>query len=447
MKVIHRKDLNIEDIRTEEYWNRLRIFSILNKESFDCKLRTNFLIEDFLNSSDTVLSICKTFKSSKLETKKKSSIEYKNLNLRTYVIDNLPVYTYVKLLNQFFNTLFKYRDFRYIDRDTTYFVRIPKELAGDMEIRKSYERIQFQSIANYREIYSSKQPNCKEYAKYLLALGVQNRAVLSLSLKDNIDLINFLLCSDLVVENQLGDILEKAFKNEVKITPKSEKRLVMKQILKYLRDLVSDEQKTDEDFYSFKFEYITDIVEHLMTNFEKLINPLGSKEELEFDYNDQIYIGQLIKKTQLGNIASSKGSMLVGYLSLFQIMKLQNYNYQLYVPFLSNFIDIDKELDRSIEDSFRLPKELDKNTELKRDIVKRLSVIYKDIKRWRRHSKKYMSEEIRDEFTKYLLPISHMTRFNLYLDIDDVFSLRNTDLEYIDDWIKLFYQKDPLFKK
>jgi hypothetical protein len=58
-----------------------------------------------------------------------------------------------------------------------------------------------------------------------------------------------------------------------------------------------------------------------------------------------------------------------------------------------------------------------------------------------------MSEEVSKEFTKYLLPAAHMTRFNLYLNIDDIFSLRNKEFEYIDDWMKLCYQKDPLFKK
>jgi hypothetical protein len=58
-----------------------------------------------------------------------------------------------------------------------------------------------------------------------------------------------------------------------------------------------------------------------------------------------------------------------------------------------------------------------------------------------------MSEEVSKEFTKYLLPMSHLTRFNLYLNIDDIFSLRDKEFEYIDDWMKLFYQRDPIFKK
>jgi hypothetical protein len=444
MKVIYRKDLNVEDIRTEEYWNRFRVFSIINKENFDYKLTTNSLIKSCLNSSDTILSELKSFKPDINETRDQ---EYENINLRTYIVEYLPLYTYIKLSNRHFNSLFKLRDFKYIDRDTTFFVRIPKQLTTNMEIRKTYEKIQFKSIANYREIYSSEEKNCKEYANYLLPLGVQNRAVLSLNLEDNIDLINSLLCSDLVVENQLGDMFEKVLSKEIKITPNSNRREVVIELLQYLEDLVSDKQRKDEDFYNFRFQYITDIVEHLITNFERLINPLGSKGELEFDYNDQVHIGKLIKRTSLRNIATSKGSMMTGYLSLMHIFQLQSYNYQMYIPFLSDFIDIDKELDRPANKSFLLPTKLDNNTDLKRDIYKRLTNQYRDIKKWREQSKKYMSEEVSKEFTKYLLPMSHLTRFNLYLDIDDIFDLRKKDFEYVDNWMRLFYQRDPIFKK
>jgi hypothetical protein len=149
----------------------------------------------------------------------------------------------------------------------------------------------------------------------------------------------------------------------------------------------------------------------------------------------------------LRNIAISKGSMITGYLSLMHIFQLQSYNYQMYIPFLSDFIDIDKELDRPANRSFLLPGKLDNNPDLKRNIHKRLINQYRDIKKWRERSKSHMSEEVSKEFTKYLLPLAHMTRFNLYLDIDDIFSLRNKKFEYIDSWMKLFYQKDPLFKK
>jgi hypothetical protein len=251
----------------------------------------------------------------------------------------------------------------------------------------------------------------------------------------------------LVVENQLGDMFEKVLSKEIKITPNSKRREVIIELLQYLEDLVSDKQRKDENFYNFRFQYITDIVEHLITNLERLINPLGSKEELEFDYNDQVHIGKLIKRTSLRNIAISKGSMITGYLSLMHIFQLQNYSCQMYIPFLSDFINIDKELDRPANKSFLLPTNLDNNPDLKKDIYRRLTNQYRDIKKWREQSKKYMSEEMSKEFTKYLLPAAHMTRFNLYLNIDDIFSLRNKEFEYIDHWMKLLYQKDPLFKK
>jgi hypothetical protein len=446
MKLIRRTDLNIEDIRSEDYWNRLRVFSILNTEKFNNKLGINALVDLCLHRRESTLTVCKSFYST---PGKKSPIrENYDLSTRTYIVDNLPIFTYLKIANEFTESSVKLQDLKYIDRDTTFFVRIPKEVSSNMEIRKKYEKIQLKSIGNYRELYSSKIKNCKEYAQLLLPLGVQNRATLSLNIEKNVELTNMLLCSDSVVENQLGDMLEMVLKSDIKISPDSKKRSVITETLEYLRELVSQEQYFDVNSIEiFQFKYVEDIVEHLISNFERLINPLGSKEELEFDYNDQVYIGKLLSKVQLGNIANSKGSVLSGYLPLSEIIKLLEYKYKMYVPILSNFIDIDKELDRTNSKCYKLPKELEKNLEIRRELKKNLSEIYNDIRQWREESKQYMSEEISKEFTRYLLPISHMTMFSLYLDINDIFEIRDKDLEYKEEWMKLFYQRDPLFKK
>lgn len=446
MKLIRRKDLNIEDIRTEEHWNRFRIFSILNKEDFNTKLAINALIKDCLNSRETALAIFKHFQFSR--DKKVLPNEIYDINHRTYIIENLPIFTYLKLTNSFSDSFIKFQDLKYIDKDRVFFIRIPKEIAKSMELRKSYEKIQFKALANYRDILKSKFKDSKKYAKYVLPVGLQCRAVMSFNANKNIELTNDLLCSDLVAENQLGDMFEAVLKSDIEISPNSQEALAMKQILEYLKDLVPKQQKIDtESLHSFKFEYTTDIVEHIISNFELLINPLGSRGELEFDYNDQVNIGKLISKGQLGNIAISKGASLSGYLSLIDILELLDNKYQMYIPLLSDFIDIDNELDRPTSKSFLLPKELDENLDIKRAISKKLTDIYSDIKNWRDESKSEMSEEMSKEFTRYLLPMSHLTRFNLYLDINDMFRLRKVKTRYSQEWLKLFYQRDPLFKK
>jgi len=254
--------------------------------------------------------------------------------------------------------------------------------------------------------------------------------------------------SDLVLENQLGDMFEMVLESDIKVTPNCDRRTAMKEILEYLSELVSKEQELDEEcINNFKFEYVDDIVEQLITNFELLINPLGSKHELEFDYKDQVHIGNIISKVNLGNIAKSQGGLLSGFLSLGHIIELSTFKYNLYVPLLSDFIDIDKELNRPNSRCFLLPRDLQNSSDIKKEFSRNLTEIYTDIKEWRKESKKYMSDEMSKEFTRYLLPVSHMTRFNICLDINDIFDIRKRDFEYVDDWLKLFYQKDSLFKK
>jgi hypothetical protein len=446
MKVIRRTDLNIEDIRTNDYWNRFRIFSILNRENFNNKLELNALVELCLNHRDTTLAVCKTFNSKK-ENFQATSKSY-DLSCRTYIIENLPVFTYLKIANNLSKASVKLRDWKYIDRQKTFFVRIPKEVAKDIDIRKRYEAIQLKSIANYRKALSSKNSHSKKYAHLLLPIGVQNRAGISLDVKENIELVNELLCSDMVVDNQLGDMFEMVLKSSIQVPLDCKKRSIMTETIKYLSQLVSKEQELEEEsLNSFKFEYVEDIVEQLITNFELLINPLGSKHELEFDYNDQVHIGNIISKGDLGDISRSKGAVLSGFLSLDHLLQLSNYKYEMYIPLLSDFIDIDKEINRANSKCFLLPRDIESSSDIKKEFNKELNAIYTDIKEWRKESKEYMSDEMSKEFTRYLLPVSHMTRFNLYLDVNDIFAIREIDFEYKADWLKLFYQKDPLFKK
>ncbi|MCD4756576.1 hypothetical protein K8R20_03105 [bacterium] len=446
MKLIQRKGLHIEDIRTDEYWNRLRIFSILSNEDYSSKLRTHYIIKQALSSKASILDICK---SCEIDDWKEFPLDdMYEINNRTYIVDNIPIYTFLKLSSLSSSSFFKLRDWKYINRDSSYFVRIPTEVCENREIRKEYENIQLNSMRNYWLVAKKRGNQYKEFAKSLLPLGIQHRAAISLSLSSNIELANTLLCSDMVLDNQLGDMLEKLLKTDIEVIPDCTQRVTTIKILEYLEECVSKEQEFDlDDSEPFKFEYITDIVEQVFTNLEMLINPLGSKEELEFDYEDQLSIGKTINKGDIGYLGFQKGSRLSGYLPLTDVFEILDQNYTIYVPLLSDFIDIDKELERKNSQCYLLPKSLKKYSELQRDMNRNLLETYVDIKNWREKSKEYMSDEMSKEFTKYLLPLSHLTKFNMYLDIKDIFNLKNSDIKYINQWNKLFFQKDPLFKK
>ncbi len=447
MKLIYRKDLQIEDVRTDEYWNRLRIYSLLNRDTKETRLKNHHIVYSCLNDKSTVLNI---LKSNKVE-KDVDLLSVYELNNRTYILDNLPIFTYLKIANSFPKSFVKMKDLRYLDRETTYFVRIPKEVCDNLDIRKEYEGIQLKSIRNYREIYKKKGIYPKEMAQQVLPLGIQHRSSISLSSKETLNLTNDLICSDLVVDNQLGDMFEKLLEKEFKILPDCNQRKVYREVLEYLRDIISQEQSfrisMSELSESFKYIYVKDIVENIFSNFEMLINPLGSKDELEFDYEDQVAIGGIIKKNNLGNIAKSKGSLLTGFMSISNMTKLIDNHMDMFIPLLSDLIDMEKELDRKNNECFVLPQSLKTDSELEKDIHKKLIDAYSDIKDWRAKSLDYMSAEMSNEFTKYLLPLSHMTRFNLYLDVNDIFSIKSLDFDYKDQWLKLFFQKDPMFKK
>jgi len=204
-------------------------------------------------------------------------------------------------------------------------------------------------------------------------------------------------------------------------------------------------------------------MESLLSHYEYLVNPLGSKEELEFSEEDQEQLGEIIFEqhdhyNQLGNLGQSGAMKIEGFATLGTLKDLNRHrSMERYIPLLHDQIDMDRELDRRNDQCFYLCNYLDIGSlsKLKKQYIERLSETYRRIKDWRKIAKEHLSREVYEEYTKYLLPHAHSTKYVFYGSFDDlqyVINLRTRNGGHIAyrvlvyEWLRNLNYLDPIWR-
>jgi hypothetical protein len=202
-------------------------------------------------------------------------------------------------------------------------------------------------------------------------------------------------------------------------------------ILNILRENLSFKQKRfpyNSNIESFSLKYCSDPTEELLSHYEFLLNPLGSSQELEISDDMQKSLGEIIFSenggaNSLGCISNIDAIGLTGFASLDLISSLVSSGLmKSFVPILTDEIDLEQELSRKNNQCFFLPRVLSisEMKKLKKKYERNLLETYSQIKKWRVLAKDVLTKEIIDEYTKYLLPRAHSTKYFFYASIDNL---------------------------
>lgn len=503
MKKSFRKGLQITSVRSNSNWNKLQIYTLLQNAKLSKPTINAYILTKFVNSKNTLIKIA----SEVLESKRPLEENIGNIEIEkkfahsSLCIDGIPVYTGMKL-----KYLFRELDISEVSNIASVsknleFVKIPKEFCENTEVKKEYEKIMLKQLQNYREL---KEPtreflmkylkinkrNRKESLKWkrvsneilenLLPLGLNSRMSISTSTEEYLKVLRELNSSDYIVENEIGEMITQLLGGEeVKNFPKEVELLMQgtaseklkkdltKKIINYLYNEISPEQTRDfpvNELDGLNIEYLKDAIEELVTHYEALINPLGSAHEFNFTNEIQLDLGDLLfdndeESTELGNIGQMGSIKINGMISLNLFNRLnQNESFQKFLPILNNNLEMDQELGRKSNRCFFLPEYLrvPEARGLKKKYEKKLSETYSQIKKWREKAKECLSEELVDEYTKYLLPQAHSTTFFMYASVEDFQGYVNSKLRdedgnidekiFVYELLRLISVKDLIWK-
>jgi thymidylate synthase ThyX len=475
VKGTFRKNLQIASLRSESLWNKFKVHTLLQNPTQKQPSINAYLGARYSRSSDSIVDIAKEIIENNTNAAERLENIFHGYGHKSVgdmadlfvCIENIPMFLAMKIF--YLNSVIsgQERSTRYQNFESPEFVKIPKEICTDREIRKEYEKIVLKQMADYRRLLKKTKVALKEYfkineenrdekgalqarsfdtARYLLPYGLNTSIATLMSARNWSELISYLNANDDVVDNEIGSLIFNLLgESDIEI-PKYIReadglirhtdanccrRNSTKAILEYLSGKISKQKEYVNqgcEIDSCLISYNENAVEELITHYELLVNPLGSKDELEFDMEEGKKIGEIIFDNHnhhnlIGNIGQSGAIKIEGMATLGTLKDLNRHrSFERFIPLFHDEMDIDNELDRRDEDCFFLCnylniKELSK---LRKEYEKALTQTYSMIKKWRKASKEFMSEEVSREYTKYLLPHAHSTKYCFYSSFDDM---------------------------
>lgn len=475
MKLTFRKDLHIASLRSETVWNKFKVHTLLQ----NCELKqpsiNAYLGARYSRSADSIVDIASEIIKSGTDAAERLEQIFAGYGHKSVgdmadlfvCIENVPMLTMMKIF--YMNSVIagQERSTRYQNFESPEFVKIPKEVCDDYELCKEYERIMLKQFKDYKEILKPTREALEKYfkinseskeevsalrarafdtARYLLPCGHTSSGAMLMSARNWSELISFLFASDSVVDNELSNMLINLL-GESELNARGYIREAdglirhtdanccrkdsTKEILEYIKKDMSLEQVTDlpeSEAEGIKVTYSPDCIETLLSHYEHLINPLGSKNEFEFSEYDQEELGEIIFSKHdhhnlLGNIGQSGAIKIEGFASICTLKDLNRHrSMERYMPLFHDEVDMGQELNRRNDQCYFLCNYLDipSFSKLKKEYKERIEDTYERIREWRKNAKDILSKEVCDEYTRYLLPYGHSTKYIYYGSFDDL---------------------------
>lgn len=509
MKIVFHKNLNIATVRSNSSWNKFVVHTLLQNTSSKQPSINAYLAARYSRSSDSILDIASEVMGKGVDAAERLEKIFAGYGHKSVgdmadlfvCIENIPMYMAMKLFYMNSVVSGQERSTRYQDFSNPQFVRIPEEVCSSVEVRKEYDRLILKQMNDYREL---KNPTSEALAKffkvneespqevsalksrsfdtlrYLLPYGLDTSAAYLMSARNWSENISYLCSGSSIVGEEVSSLLlnllgdsdleARGYIREadglIRHTEANCSRATSTQeVLEYMGKRLDRKQEFDiglNDMETVKVSYSPEFSECLVSHYEALLNPLGSASEYEFSEEDQEEIGEILFENhnhhnQLGNIGQSGAVKIEGFSSLGVLKDLNRHrSFERFIPLFHDEIDMDQELDRRSDECFYLCNYLDLASlkSLRQEYVNRLVETYDAIKEWRQSAKKSMSLDVCNEFTKYLLPHAHATRYIFYASFDDLqytINLRVRNGGHIAyrtlvyEWLRKLYEKDAIW--
>ena len=293
---------------------------------------------------------------------------------------------------------------------------------------------------------SALQARTFDTVRYFLPMGLQTSLGFIMSARLWAELISNLRASKLSIENDLAELIyDLLSKNKInnqhyipeadgliRHTEKNQARLnstteILQLLTKYFKNSPSQKIKRAAE-QNCQITYNKDTIHSLLRHYQLLLFPSSKDKKIALKNYTLKKLGQIIfahhdQHHQLGNLAQSGSFAIEGWAD-FGILKDLNRHRSLerFVPIWTDYLDLNQELARENKDLFFLCNYLaiPELKKLKQQYEHRLIATYAKIKQFYLDSKDVLGENLRREYTLYLLPHAHATKYRFYGSFDDL---------------------------
>ena len=501
------KKLSICSLRLEDWWHDMKVLALLPGTRPRSAAINAYLGARYSRSNRSIWEIAEEILEKEINPVERleqifAGYGHKSVGDMADIfvcMENIPIFFYENFFH--FNTLGagQARSTRYQDFSKPNFILIPEEL-GNEEVRREYEEILLEEMENYCKVIDpTKKSLAKAFdvgnledtclcsrtfdtARYLLPLGVKSSFGILMTARKWSEAIALLTASEGIVDNEMGLMLKellcpsqdsdtKGYIPEAAelirhVEPDNSRNKSTKEVLKSLKNIIPAQAEFElNENVTEDFSVETGIAqdEYLLSNYESLANPLGSANEMIYENKDLEKVGEILSKYHdryhiLGNIGNAKPYLFDGFCDIGALRDVNRHRSMArFIP-LFHELDMEKELQRENKDCFYLCPYLyvKEASKVRNEYRKYLEGTYEKVKKWRKKASKVMSKVVVDEYTKYLLPLAHATRYRFSADLDSLqytvdLRTRNgghiayRELTY--SWLAKASMKDPLLQK
>lgn len=509
-KFTFHKNLHIASLETNQTHHRLKAHTLLQDPTGKQPSINAFLGARYSRSADSVVDIAKEVMNKGQDAAKRLESIFYGYGHKSVgdmadlflCLENVPMITAMRLFNINPVLAGQERSTRFQNFEKPEFIKLPDSVKNQ-PLKDEYQDILMTHMKNYRDLLEPTRIALMQYfeideddkkqnsaltartfdtVRYFLPMGLQTSLGFVMSARMWSDLISQLGASKYSIENELGELVHElltaADHNETGYIPEAdglirhtEKNYSRRDSTQAILKVLGKEFSYDEDVHiSRKLDKNLAVkmnnhqTESLLRHYQLLVHPLSENKKINLQKKRLEQISEIIFEhhnhhNQLGMVGQTGSIMIEGFADFGVLKDLNRHrSMERFVPIWNDNINLEAELDRDDDRCFfvcnylHIPELIG----LKKEYRKRLSATYQRIRDWHLAAKKVIGEDLAHEYTTYLLPHAHATRYRFYGSFDDLqytIHLRSRNGGHIAyrsatySWLKKLAKEDPIWKE
>jgi len=502
------KDLHTASLESNQSHHKLKVHTLLQDPTGKQPSINAFLGARYSRSADSVVDIAKEVMNKGQDASKRLESIFYGYGHKSVgdmadlflCLENVPMITAMRIFNMNPVLAGQERSTRFQNFQKPEFIKLPASVKNQ-PLKDEYEAIIETHMKNYQDLLEPTRIALMQYFKideddkqqvsaltartfdtvrYFLPMGLQTSLGFVMSARMWSEMISQLGASKYNIENELGNLI-----HELLSTPghsgtgyipeadglirHTESNYSRNETTQAILKILSKEFSRDEDSQisrkldkNLAVKLATHQTENLLRHYQLLHHPLSENKKIKLSEKKLKELSQVIfnkhnHHSQLGNVGQSGTVMIEGFADFGVLKDLNRHrSMERFVPIWNDNLNLEAELDRDDSRCFFLCNYLyiPELIGLRREYEKRLSATYQRIREWHKGAKKVIGEDLAHEYTTYLLPHAHATRYRFYGSFDDLqytIHLRSRNGGHIAyrsatySWLKKLAKADPIW--
>ncbi len=469
------KRLGIASIESVSDWENIKVHNLMQNPKQKQPSINAYLGARYSRSSDSITDIAKEIVKNKVDAASRLESIFNGYGHKSVgdmadifiCIENVPMITAMRAFNINPTIAGQERSTRFQNFQNPDYIKIPKKIKISKKLREKYDQIILKQMNDYVQMLPIVTERYKSYFKineedkqevsaikarvfdtvrYFLPLGLKTSLGFIMSARNWSEYISRLRGSGYILEKELGDQLFDLLVGNEELTSKgyipeadgllrhadaNESRVKStREIIEYLKSLklkYSTRKTNGVCVEDIEFSKGLNPEESLISHY--ILNIYPNIDLKSFDFK-QINIKEISKSIfkyhhhndQVGMIGQMGSYLFDGYADHGVLKDLNRHrSLERYVPMWESTYSMEVELDRDTDKLFNLCDYLyiSEFKDLEIEFKSRLVKTYEEIKKWYFEAKEEIGDLYASEFTKYLIPHAHSTRYRYYGSFDD----------------------------